>query len=41
MIKFNPNRNPNKLKYRPIGECYLIYKGKLVAQDAGHSGWWY
>ena len=36
MIKFNPKRNPNKLKYRPIGECYLLYKGKLVAQDAGH-----
>ena len=36
VVKFNPKRNPNKLPYRPIGECYLIYKGKLIAQDAGH-----
>ena len=36
MVKFNPKRKPDKLKYRPIGECYLLYNGKLVAQDAGH-----
>lgn len=36
MVLFNANRKPDKLKYRPIGECYLIYKGKLVAQDHGH-----
>ena len=35
-VKFNPKRNPNKLPYRPIGECYLLYNGKLVAQNAGH-----
>lgn len=34
--KFNPKRKPNKLPYRKVGECYLFYKGKLVAQDAGH-----
>ena len=34
--KFNPKRKPDKLPYRPIGECYLLYKGKLVAQDHGH-----
>ena len=36
VVKFNPKRNPNKLPYRPIGECYLLYNGKLVAQNAGH-----
>ena len=36
MSKFNPKRNPDKLPYRPIGEVYLLYKNKLVAQDAGH-----
>ena len=34
--KFNPKRKPNKLPYRKVGECYLFYKGKLIAQDAGH-----
>ena len=36
VIKFNPNRKPDKLPYRSIGECYLLYNGKLVAQNAGH-----
>jgi 8-oxo-dGTP pyrophosphatase MutT (NUDIX family) len=34
--KYNPKRCPKKLPYRKIGECYLLYKNKLVAQDAGH-----
>ena len=34
--KFNSKRNPKKLPFRKVGECYLIYKGKLVAQDASH-----
>ncbi len=34
--KFNPNRNPKNLPYRKVGECYLLYKGKIIAQDAGH-----
>ena len=34
--KFNPKRSPNKLPYRKIGECYLLYKNKIIAQDAGH-----
>ena len=32
--KFNPNRKADKLPYRPIGECYLLYKNKIIAQDA-------
>lgn len=36
MSKFNPKRKAEGLPYRPVGECYLLYKGKLVAQDAGH-----
>lgn len=35
-MKFNPNRKPDKLPFRKIGECYLLYKGKIIAQDAGH-----
>jgi hypothetical protein len=35
MSKFNPKRKPNKLPYRKVAECYLIYKNKIVAQDAG------
>lgn len=35
-IKFNKKRLPNKLPYRKIAECYLLYKGKIIAQDAGH-----
>ena len=35
MIKFNPKRKPYKLPYRKVAECYLIYKNKIVAQDAG------
>ena len=35
-MKFNPKRKPYKLPYRKIGECYLLYKGKIIAQDAGH-----
>ena len=31
-IKFNKNRKPDGLPYRPIGKCFLLYKGKLVAQ---------
>lgn len=34
MKKFNPKRKPDKLPYRKVGECYLIYKNKIVAQDA-------
>tara|TARA_Y100000992_G_C21171841_1_gene446283 strand:+ start:732 stop:908 length:177 start_codon:yes stop_codon:yes gene_type:complete len=34
--KFNPKRSPNKLPYRKVGECYLLYKNKIIAQDAGH-----
>ena len=34
--RFNPNRSPKNLPYRKIGECYLLYKNKIVAQDAGH-----
>lgn len=34
--KFNPNRKVDKLPYRPVGECYLLYKNKLIAQDAVH-----
>ena len=34
MTNFNPNRKPDKLPYRPIAECYLIYGDKIVAQDA-------
>ena len=30
--KFNKNRKPEGLPFRPIGECFLLYKGKLVAQ---------
>ena len=30
--KFNKNRKPDGLPYRPIGKCFLLYKGKLVAQ---------
>lgn len=33
MSKFNPKRKPNKLPYRKVGECYLIYKNKIIAQD--------
>jgi ADP-ribose pyrophosphatase YjhB (NUDIX family) len=33
-MKFNPNRIQKGLPYRPVGECYLLYNGKLVAQDA-------
>ena len=33
---FNSKRKPDKLPYRKVGECYLLYKNKLVAQDAGH-----
>ena len=36
MSKFNPKRKPNKLPFRKVGECYLIYKNKIVAQDAKH-----
>lgn len=32
---FNPNRKPDRLKYRKIAECYLIYNNKIVAQDSG------
>ena len=35
MSKFNPKRKPDKLPYRKVAECYLIYKNKIVAQDAG------
>ena len=31
---FNPKRKPDKLKYRKVAECYLIYENKIVAQDA-------
>ena len=34
MFNFNPKRKPNKLPYRNVAECYLIYKNKIVAQDA-------
>lgn len=34
--KFNPKRKPDKLPYRKVGECYLLYKDKIIAQDAGH-----
>lgn len=34
--KFNPKRKPDKLPYRKIGECYLLYNNKLIAKDAGH-----
>ena len=30
--KFNRNRKPDGLPFRNIGECFLLYKGKLVAQ---------
>lgn len=33
-VKFNGKRSPAKLPYRPVAECYLMYKGKLIAQDA-------
>ena len=33
---FKPNRSPDKLKYRKVAECYLIYGNQIVAQDAGH-----
>ena len=32
MSKFNP-RKPNKLPYRKV-RMYLIYKNKIIAQDA-------
>ena len=35
MSKFNSKRKPDKLPYRKVAECYLIYKNKIVAQDAG------
>lgn len=35
MSKFNPKRKPKKLPYRKVAECHLIYKNKIVAQDAG------
>ncbi|VVU94415.1 NUDIX domain [seawater metagenome] len=34
--KFSANRSNKKLPYRKVGECYLIYKNKIVAQDASH-----
>ena len=36
MKSFNPTRNKSQLPYRKVAECYLIYKNKLVAQDAIH-----
>ncbi len=33
-VKFNGKRSSAKLSYRPVAECYLMYKGKLIAQDA-------
>ena len=33
MVKFNPKRKKDKLPYRKVGECYLLYKNKLIAQD--------
>lgn len=33
---FDPNRKPDDLPYRDVAECYLIYKGQIVAQDSGH-----
>lgn len=34
MSKFNPQRKMNGLPYRKVAECYLLYKGKIIAQDA-------
>ena len=36
MKKFNPKRKPDKLPFRKVAECYLIYNNKIVAQDAGN-----
>tara|TARA_B110000908_G_scaffold172670_2_gene241835 strand:- start:654 stop:1184 length:531 start_codon:yes stop_codon:yes gene_type:complete len=33
MEKFNSKREKDKLPYRKVAECYLIYKNKIVAQD--------
>jgi ADP-ribose pyrophosphatase YjhB (NUDIX family) len=35
-MKFNSTRKPHRLPYREVGECYLLFKGKLVAQDHKH-----
>ena len=35
-MKFNPKRKADKLPFRKVGECYLLYKGKIIAQDQGH-----
>ena len=34
LVKKNPSRG--NLPFRPTSDCFLIYKGKLVAQDTGH-----
>ena len=34
LVKKNPSRG--NLPFRPTSDCFLIYKGKLVAQDMGH-----
>lgn len=35
MVKFNPSRRKEGLPYREVAECFLLYNGKIVAQDAG------
>ena len=34
LVKKNPSRD--KLPFRPTSDCFLLYNGKLVAQDMGH-----
>jgi len=35
-VKDRPNPNRDKLPFRPTSDCFLLYNGKLVAQDMGH-----
>ena len=34
--KSNPGHSRNSLPFRPTSDCFLTYKGKLVAKDMGH-----
>lgn len=35
-VKDRPNPNRGNLPFRPTSDCFLLYNGKLVAQDMGH-----
>ena len=35
-VKDRPNPSRGNLPFRPTSDCFLLYNGKLVAQDMGH-----